>query len=203
MTGKWLHQVPLPKLNPYGLSPGTQRASPGSALAAALRSRDTHQLRALHVRGCLLETVLCQAGPQASCSAARTPILRRRRRCRQSLPASLCVPVPDAAAQRSVAVSPRFDRPDVCACVGCLMRRGLSVPATVQFGIGWWIYIDGAAVAEGAGADPLGYSWLPGIGATLCFLMYVRTQQAWGGWGGACGACCVNWRIAAGGALTL
>mmetsp|Transcript_1433 Transcript_1433/g.2956 ORF Transcript_1433/g.2956 Transcript_1433/m.2956 type:complete len:152 (+) Transcript_1433:130-585(+) len=46
-----------------------------------------------------------------------------------------------------------------------------SVTAGVIFGIGWWVYIDGAAVAEGTGRDPLGYSWLPGVGTTLCFLM--------------------------------
>jgi len=42
-----------------------------------------------------------------------------------------------------------------------------------QFGIGWWVYIDGAATADGPGKDALGYSWLPGIGVTLSFIMYV------------------------------
>eukprot|EP00441_Pelagodinium_beii_P005953 CAMPEP_0197684286 /NCGR_PEP_ID=MMETSP1338-20131121/99282_1 /TAXON_ID=43686 ORGANISM="Pelagodinium beii, Strain RCC1491" /NCGR_SAMPLE_ID=MMETSP1338 /ASSEMBLY_ACC=CAM_ASM_000754 /LENGTH=141 /DNA_ID=CAMNT_0043265983 /DNA_START=46 /DNA_END=468 /DNA_ORIENTATION=- len=50
-----------------------------------------------------------------------------------------------------------------------------SLLAGVLFGAAWWIYIDGAALGAQAGNEVAksanAYSWLPGIGATVSFLM--------------------------------
>mmetsp|Transcript_148369 Transcript_148369/g.360166 ORF Transcript_148369/g.360166 Transcript_148369/m.360166 type:complete len:155 (-) Transcript_148369:144-608(-) len=53
--------------------------------------------------------------------------------------------------------------------------RNMALIAGVIFGIGWWVYIDGAAWGS-AQNDPVadkaaGYHWLPGLGVTIAFVM--------------------------------
>ncbi len=47
-----------------------------------------------------------------------------------------------------------------------------------QFGIAWWLYIDGAAFGSKVSGDDLvrkasGYSWIPGFVMTIVFFMCV------------------------------
>lgn len=67
-------------------------------------------------------------------------------------------------------------RASVHGCLACCGARASdALRAALQFGLAWWIYIDGAAWGAGdAVADKAaGYHWLPGLGCTIAFIMCV------------------------------
>lgn len=51
-----------------------------------------------------------------------------------------------------------------------------SYAAGLLFGVGWWLFVDGAASAAARDSQiPLGFvSYLPGVVSTLAFFMCVR-----------------------------